>query len=344
MGLAAGLALGLRRRRIARQSLAALRGRTVLVTGGARGLGYLLAEEYLRWGARVWIVSRTADEVRRAAAALRRTGGEVHALVGDVRDPDEARRLVGAVVDAGGRLDVLVNNAGIISAAPIEHTRLEDFADSLRTHLWGPLHLIREALPVMRMRHTGRIVNIASIGGRIGVPHLVPYSVGKFALVGLSEGLRAELRKDGIAVTTVCPGLMRTGSHLRARLRGQHAREAQWFGLAVATPLSSVSARRAAEKIVRASVQRRARVTIGWQARGAELIDAAAPGFFGRLMAAVAAVLPGPRADAAADEQRLAADVGFGWVTPLLPDRAARENNELVGGPLPAARAAHGGW
>lgn len=133
----------------------------------------------------------------RAERALQALVCDAHGLVGDVRDPFAVARMVSAVVDAAGRLDILVNNAGVIQATPFEHARLDDFADSLRTHLWGPLHLIREALPVMRRQGDGRIVNIASIGGRIGVPHLVPYSVGKFALVGLSEGLRAEVWKDG---------------------------------------------------------------------------------------------------------------------------------------------------
>jgi NAD(P)-dependent dehydrogenase (short-subunit alcohol dehydrogenase family) len=138
------------------------------------------------------------------------------------------------------------------------------------------------------------------------------------------------LWKDGIAVTTVCPGLMRTGSHVHARVRGQHEREARWFGLAVATPLSSMSAKRAAERIVWASVTKRARITLGWQARAAELIDAVAPEVSARVAQAVTgALLPGPVNTAAADRGRVAGDVGFGWLTPFLPNRAARENNEL---------------
>jgi short-subunit dehydrogenase len=201
----------------------------------------------------------------------------------------------------------------------------------LRTHLWGPLHLTREALPHMHRQGEGRIVNIASIGGRVAVPHLVPYCVGKFALVGLSEGMRAELWKDGVAVTTVCPGLMRTGSHGRARLRGQHAREARWFGLAVATPLSSMSAQRAAQQIVWAAVNRRARVTLGWQARAAEVVDTLAPELSALVASAITSLaLPAPVSSAEGDEGRMAGDVGFGWLTPFLPNRAARDNNEAT--------------
>lgn len=338
-GLGAAVAFNhLRSKHRAIRSVGELRGKTVLISGGARGLGYLLAQEYGRWGARVWIVSRTEAEVVRAEQALRSLGCDAYGLVGDVRDPFDVRRIVSTVVEAAGGLDILVNNAGVIQATPFEHARLDDFADSLRTHLWGPLHLIRETLPVMRRRGDGRIVNIASIGGRIGVPHLVPYSVGKFALVGLSEGLRAEVWKDGIAVTTVCPGLMRTGSHVRAHVRGQHEREARWFGLAVATPLTSISARRAAQRIVWASVTKRARVTIGWQARAAEIIDTLAPEVVaGAAAIATATLLPGPIDTQGASEDRIAGDVGFGWVQHFLPNRAARDNNEIEADPAPLA-------
>jgi NAD(P)-dependent dehydrogenase (short-subunit alcohol dehydrogenase family) len=250
---------------------------------------------------------------------LRALGIDAHGAAADIRDPFAVRALVAQVVAASGGIDVLVNNAGIVQATPLEHAKLEDFADSLRTHLWGPLHLAREALPHMRRAGAGRLVNIASIGGRVAVPHLAPYCVGKFALVGLSEALRAELWKDGIAVTTVCPGLMRTGSHVRARIRGQHEREARWFGLAVATPLSSMSARRAASQIVWATVRRRARVTLSWQARTAEVLDTLAPELSARLAAAATALaLPGPINASEGDEQRTAGDVGFGWLTPFL--------------------------
>jgi NAD(P)-dependent dehydrogenase (short-subunit alcohol dehydrogenase family) len=307
------------RYRRAVRSVEALQGRTVLISGGARGLGFLLAREFGRWGARVWVVSRTESEVERAVGELRALDIDANGMAADIRDPFACRTLVARIAAASGGIDVLVNNAGVVQATPLEHARLEDFADSLRTHLWGPLHLTREVLPHMRRAGSGRVVNVASIGGRIAVPHLAPYCVGKFALVGLSEALRAELWKDGVAVTTVCPGLMRTGSHVRARIRGQHAREARWFGLAVATPLSSMSARRAASQVVWATVRKRARVTLGWQARTAEVLDTLAPELSARLASTVTALaLPGPIDASEGDENRTAGDVGFGWLTPFL--------------------------
>src|ERR687891_1372920 len=101
-------------------------------------------------------------------------------------------------------------------------------------------------IPLMKRQSYGRIVNIASIGGKVAVPHLLPYVASKFALVGLSEGMRAELLKDGIYVTTVSPGLMRTGSHLNAFFKGQHKKEYALFSIANALPLFSTSSKRAA--------------------------------------------------------------------------------------------------
>ena len=98
---------------------------------------------------------------------------------------------------------MLINNAGVIQVGPLEHMEHEDFENAMATHFWGPLHLMLELIPSMRRRGFGRIVNISSIGGRIAVPHLAPYSASKFALTGLSDAVRAELAPHGIRVTTV---------------------------------------------------------------------------------------------------------------------------------------------
>ena len=92
---------------------------------------------------------------------------------------------------------MLINNAGVIRVGPVEEMREEDFEQSLQTHFWGPLYTTLEVLPEMKARGRGRIVNIASFGGKVAVPHLLPYSVGKFALVGFSDGLRAEVANTG---------------------------------------------------------------------------------------------------------------------------------------------------
>jgi NAD(P)-dependent dehydrogenase (short-subunit alcohol dehydrogenase family) len=328
LGLIGGTAL-LARALWRRARLFDLRGKVVLISGGARGLGFLLAQEFGRLGATVVIFSRSIDELARARERLEAQGIDAVDLTCDVRNPDQVATLVSQVVRHAGRIDVVVNNAGVIQATPFEHTRLEDYDESLKVHFWGPLYLIREALPYLRQTR-GRILNISSIGGRVGVPHLAPYCAGKFALTGVSEALRAELAKDGVLVTTCTPGLMRTGSHVRVQLRGQHEAEARWFGASVATPLTSKHATRAARQIVRALREGRAHLTPGIQARAAEILNTVAPNTTAALAsAAVRTVLPGPSNASDGDRTRAASDVGFGWLEPLMPNDAVRRNNEL---------------
>src|SRR5205085_3677519 len=125
----------------------------------------------------------------------------------------------------------------------------------------------------MKQRRGGRIVNIASIGGLVAIPHLAPYVASKFAVVGLSDAIRAEVRKDGIRVTTVCPGLMRTGSSLHAMMKGRHEQEFAWFGTISAMPLIAINADRAARKIVEACRYGVPHLTITPQARAMAVVD-----------------------------------------------------------------------
>jgi NAD(P)-dependent dehydrogenase (short-subunit alcohol dehydrogenase family) len=308
-----------------------LAGQTVVITGGSRGLGFALTKEFLARGAHVWLLARDEDELTRARDRLRAVSPRVDVVPCDVRNAQSVLMAVSAIVDRTGRIDVLVNNAGVMQVAPFAHTRLEDFDDSLRTHFWGPLYMTRAVWPYMRRQGGGRVLNVASIGGRMAVPHLLPYCAGKFALVGLSEGLRAELAADGITVTTATPGLMRTGSHRNAWVRGQHEREAAWFALASATSLTSMSARRAAHQLVDACVRGRASVTPGWQARAATWAHTMAPGLTAAVLTGVASyVLPSGRHAAATDDGRLSRDLRLGWVARTLPTRAAVRLNQRV--------------
>ena len=183
-----------------------LQDRVVLITGGSRGLGLLMAREVGRLGARVVLVARDEAELQRAQQNLTSHGVEATILVADVAAESEARQLVEEAVARHGRLDVLINNAGVITVGPFDHMTMADFEQAMATHFWGPLHTMFAAIPHMRREGGGRIVNISSIGGRIGVPHLAPYCASKFALTGVSTALRAELSRYGILVTTVCPG------------------------------------------------------------------------------------------------------------------------------------------
>ena len=185
--------------------------------------------------------------------------------------------MVAAVNNRFGHIDVLVNNAGVIQVGPIEVMTHEDFELAMQAHFWGPLNTILAVLPSMRQRRQGRIVNISSIGGKVSVPHLVPYSASKFALVGLSKGLRAELMKDGIEVTTVCPGLMRTGSPRNADFKGQHRFEYAWFSISDALPLLTVSAENAARQIVHACKRGQAELVISIPAKDRSVVRCIVP-------------------------------------------------------------------
>jgi short-subunit dehydrogenase len=325
LGLAA-LALGLA---IGRQALRAgarysFRNRTVVITGGSRGLGLELARQLADEGARLWLVARSPQALQEAAEELRTRGGFVETVAADIRHEDDIDRVVERVLRAGDVVDVLINNAGVIEVGPFEHAQIEDFEDSLATHFWAPLHLIRKLLPHLRREGEGRIVNISSIGGRVAVPHLSAYAAGKFALTGLSETLRAELVKSGIYVTTVTPGLMRTGSYVNVRLRGQHADEFRWFAAMAATPLTSMSTRRAASQILDAVRHKRALVAPGWQSRVAQVAAAVAPNTTSGIEAMVDRVLPAPTDSPAAHEARVAAEVDPGAVKNLLSESTRR--------------------
>src|SRR5947209_5151407 len=251
--IAAGVAAGIAGTMLARRRTPiTFKNHVAFISGGSRGLGLLLARELVARGARVAITARDAEELARAEKQLRSEGGEVLAIEADMTLRDEAEAAVRKTEQQFGPVNVLINNAGTISVGPIETMTIDDYRDSINTHFWGPYFTTMAVLPSMQRRRSGRIVNISSIGGKISVPHLVPYSVGKFALTGFSEGLRSELLKDRVYVTTVCPGLMRTGSPRNAFFKGNNEAEYAWFSISDALPLISISADRAAKQIVEA--------------------------------------------------------------------------------------------
>lgn len=314
------------------------RGKSVLITGGSRGLGLVLARQLAAEGANLTIIARTQSDLDRAAADLRAQGAEVLAFACDVRDRQQAQDAVERAINRFGRLDVLINNAGIIQVGPLEHMQQADYEDALATHLWGPFYMMEAAVPAMRGQGGGHIINIASIGGLVAVPHLSPYSASKHALVGLSDGVRAEVAKDGIHVTTVCPGLMRTGSHYNALFKGRQQAELGMFALVGATPLSSISAERAARQILDAGRTRQPHLTISVQARTLALLNHVFPNLTGQIMALVSRVLPGPTA-AAGDRNRSGWDSRSAVVpspVTVLADQATVANNELRGHAPPA--------
>jgi len=225
-------------------------GKVAIVTGGSRGLGLELARQLALSGAHVAICARDEAELDVAREELEARGADVFAASCDVTDRSDVGRFVSDVLNRFGRVDVLINNAGIIQASPIECTTEDDYDRSLATHFYGPMYFAEAVLPHMKSRRQGRIANIASIGGKLSPPHILPYTAGKFALVGYSEGLGIEVAKDGIRVTTVCPGLMRTGSIVNAEFKGQHRKEYGWFAAASSIPLATIDSTEAARRIL----------------------------------------------------------------------------------------------
>jgi NAD(P)-dependent dehydrogenase (short-subunit alcohol dehydrogenase family) len=290
LGLGLGTALGVGARRHRRASL---RGRIALVTGGSRGLGLELARELGRRGARVAICARDPETLERAQEDLERRGISVVALAADVGEPTTATALVQRVVARFGGLDILVNNAGIITVGPLATLTRADFEDAMRTNFWGAVSTTLAALPFLRASGDGRVVNIVSIGGKMAVPHLLPYSASKFALAGFSEGLAAEVRSGGVQVTTVYPGLMRTGSPRNALFKGRHRAEYAWFSIADAMPGLAMDVRRAARRIVDACARGELTVILTLPARLAVAVHAALPGVTIRLLALANRLLPG---------------------------------------------------
>lgn len=308
-----------------------LRGKVVIITGGSRGLGLVMAREFAREGARIAICARSTEELERARVDLGKSGARVLAVPCDVRDRSQVNEMVNVVRDHYGRVDVLVNNAGVIQVGPMEVMTVEDYEEAMKTHFWGPLYAMLAVLPEMRKRRAGRIVNISSIGGKISVPHLVPYSASKFALVGLSEGLRAELQKDGVCVTTVCPGLMRTGSPRNAYFKGRHRAEYAWFSISDALPLTAMQAERAARAIIAACKRGDAEITLSVQAQLAVRFHGLFPGLTADLLGLVNRLLPSPggigRLRAKGKDSQSA--ISPSWLT-ALNEAAAERNNEMA--------------
>jgi NAD(P)-dependent dehydrogenase (short-subunit alcohol dehydrogenase family) len=308
-----------------------LTNRIVLITGGSRGLGLLLAREVGRLGAHVVIAARDEAELHRAQRDLQAQGISASILVADVATGQQAQRMISQVIERHGRLDVLINNAGVIMVGPVDHMTISDFEEAMATHFWGPLHSMFAAIPHMRENGGGRIVNISSIGGKIGVPHLAPYCASKFALTGVSTALGAELARYGILVTTVCPGLMRTGSPFNAWFKGRHRAEFAWFAIADSLPVLSIDGRRAAAHIVDAMRHGEAELIVSWPARLAVAAEGVAPNAVANVMTLVNRVLPSPTGTLG-NESHSGWHSGSRWApSPLtrLTERSAAENNEL---------------
>ncbi len=320
----AGVALCLRRSRYR------LAGKTVVITGGGRGLGLALAREAAQRGARIGLCARSEVELDAARTELEARGTVVATSVCDVRDEGSVAKAFARLTARLGPPDVLINNAGTISVGPVGALELNDYYDTMDTNFFGALRATSAVLPAMRARRDGRIVNITSLGGEIAIPHMLPYCASKFAFAGYSQGLAAEVARDGVRVTTVLPGLMRTGSPPNATFAGQTNKEYALFALSDATPLTTVSAEHAASVILDGAERGAQRVVVSWQAKLALLARGLSPEFVLRLLTLTGFALPGAGEK---PEHR----PGYASESPLtrsplgaLSKRASEEQNELL--------------
>jgi NAD(P)-dependent dehydrogenase (short-subunit alcohol dehydrogenase family) len=289
----------------------------------------VLARHICDQGGNVALLARDPDELSRAKADLTARGGDVLTVQCDLLDRDQVEAAVRRVVDHFDKIDILINNAGMIEVGPLGHMTREDYDRAMRLHFWAPYELISQVVPQMRLWGGGRIVNISSIGGKVAVPHFAPYSASKFALTGFSDAVRTELARDNIQVTTAAPGLMRTGSHVNAKFKGNHNAEFAWFSASAGAPLISMDADRAARKILAACRRGQPSLTLTFAARGAIAGNALFPNLTGYAMKVVNWFLPdaadesGERSRAGSELPRLTPE----WMT-RLADSEPKENNE----------------
>ncbi|HEV7859186.1 MAG TPA: SDR family oxidoreductase [Pyrinomonadaceae bacterium] len=188
-----------------------LNGKSAIVTGGTKGIGRAIAEALAREGASVCISARHDDDVERAVGEIGELGeGRVAGVVCDVRDYEEVRALVQHASEEFGGVDILINNAGVGLFGKVEELTPEDFRAVLETNLFGVFYCCHEAIPQMKKRGGGYIINISSLAGTNAHPQMAAYNASKFGLNGFSEALMQEVRHDGIKVSYIMPGSVNT--------------------------------------------------------------------------------------------------------------------------------------
>ncbi|MBD1923949.1 SDR family oxidoreductase [Microcoleus sp. FACHB-831] len=201
---------------------------TVLITGASQGIGKATAELFASKGEyNIVLAARQPDRLEAVAQDLQKLGHSALAVPTDVRDPDQVQALVQKALDRFGSIDVLINNAGRYISGPADKFSLEDWHKTIDLNLWGYIHTIHALLPHFLQRGSGTIVNLSSIGGKVPIAYLVPYSTSKFAVTGLTESLHAELAPKGIHVCGIYPNLIKSSLMERAIFRGIDDEDAQ---------------------------------------------------------------------------------------------------------------------
>lgn len=299
------------------------RNKVVLISGGARGLGFVLARKLAHEGALISLMDVDEEALQHAQNLihLENPYTPVNYHVCDATKPEDVKKAVEETVLQFRGVDVVINNAGMLTVSPYENLTAKEFEDSLNTHFWGPYNIIEASLPYLKASGNGRIINISSIGGKMAIPHFASYCTGKFALVGYSQTLRAELMKNNIYVTTVCPGLTRTNYIEQTEFKGQYQKEFNWLTLTDSIPFLTINAERAADKIINASRIGQAELNISLSLKLGLAFQTLFPEIHADLMALANTMLPTPTTE---NEKHLGRELQT-----HLPPEALRRNNEL---------------
>ncbi len=190
--------------------IANLTDKTAVVTGGTKGIGLAIAERLARSGVRVMICGRDKGDLRSAVEHIGRHG-TVEGEICDVRSEDQVRIMLGQCERVFGGLDILVNNAGVgYMGSTVEELSGDQFRQTLETNLFGVFYACHYAIPMMKRRNGGYILNISSLAGQNAHPKMAAYNASKFGLNGFSEALMQEVRQDNIKVSYICPGSVNT--------------------------------------------------------------------------------------------------------------------------------------
>lgn len=187
-----------------------MESKIAVVTGGTKGIGYAIAESLLKTGMKVFICARDKAEIKRALERLS-ASGPVDGEICDVRSEAQVKMMLDEAVRVFGGVDVLINNAGVgFNGSTVEEMQPEHFRQTLETNLTGVFYACHYAIPLMKKRGGGYIINISSLAGQNAHPRMAAYNASKFGLNGFSEALMQEVRHDGIKVSYICPGSVNT--------------------------------------------------------------------------------------------------------------------------------------
>jgi short-subunit dehydrogenase len=302
----------------------------VLITGGSRGLGLALAREFAQHGAQLVICARQQESLEAARRELESMGCQVLAMTCDITQRQQVQDLIDQVLARLGHIDILVNNAGVITVGPQQTMTLADYEEAINIMYWGMVYPTLAVLPSMQARKSGHIINITSIGGKVSIPHLLPYCSAKFAALGFSEGLHTEVSKDGLKVVTVVPGLMRTGSYVNAFFKGQQQTEYTLFGLLATLPFTSIQASRAAHQIVQATRRGETEIVLSIQAQLLARFHGLLPGLTTDILTLIDRLLPNGNA---AETSRSKGRASRNWLSRVLTslgERAAHEYHQYL--------------